>query len=257
MNTDDILFIYQKALFRTAHFFGYDLKPLLKHQPKVIDVFNLVIRDLMSRQPDIFFLQIGAHDGKTRDPIAPLVRQYHWRGLLVEPQTQVFAELVKNYSDEKQLLFENSALAEKDGTLTLYGYEGADNLSSMATSSRWHYLPLNSEGRRGTIKAIEFPALTLNSLLTKHKIDRVDLLQIDTEGDDFAIIKMIDFNRIKPQIIHFESNYLNRRQKTECVRLLDAQGYAFLTLGVDSIAYLQPEEASAAYRLQISRIDWT
>jgi FkbM family methyltransferase len=259
MNKDDILFIFEKALTRTAHFFGYDLKPLLRHKAKVIDVFSLAVRDLMTRQPDIFFLQVGAHDGLTKDPLAPLVRKHHWRGLLVEPQKQVFAQLVKNYRDEKQLLFENSALAVKDGTLTLYGYQGvgAENLASMATTSRWHYLPLNAEGRRGKIEAIEFPALTLNSLLTKHGIDRVDLLQIDTEGDDFAIIKMIDFKRIKPHIIHFESNYLNHRQKEECVRLLDEQGYAVLTLGIDTIAYLQPEDASAEFRLQMSRIALT
>src|SRR5580698_10060540 len=97
MNKDDILFIYDKALMRAAAFLGYDLKPLLKHKPNVIDVFGMAVRDLMARQPDIFFLQIGAHDGLTKDPIAPLVRQHHWRGLLVEPQKQVFAQLIKNY----------------------------------------------------------------------------------------------------------------------------------------------------------------
>jgi len=256
MTKDDLMFIGEKALAKGARLFGYELRPLVRYTPQIIDVFGLTVRDLIAEQSDIFFLQIGAHNGLDKDPIAPLVRKHHWRGLLVEPQKQVFAKLLENYAGEKQLLFENSAIAEKDGTFTLYAFEGVtdENPASMATSSRRHYLTLNSEGRRGKVTAIEVPALSLNSLLAKHRVDRVDILQIDTEGYDYNIIRMIDFTRIKPKIIHFESNYLNRSQKTECLRLLDEQGYAFLTLGIDSIAYLQPRDESSANRLSLSRI---
>jgi FkbM family methyltransferase len=257
MTKDDLLFIWEKALAKGGRLFGYDIRPLVRHAPRSIDVFELVVCDLIAHQPDIFFLQIGAHNGRDNDPIAPLVREHHWRGLLVEPQKQVFTRLLENYAGEKQLLFENAAIAEREGTFTLYAFEGAsaEDPASMAASSRRHYLTLNSEGRRGTITPIEVPALTLNGLLAKHGVERVDLLQIDTEGYDFQIIKMIDFNRIKPQIIHFESNYLNRSQKEECVRIFDAQGYSFLTLGIDSIAYQQPRDPSADERLAMSRIN--
>ncbi len=99
-----------------AGLLGYELKPHLSHQAPSIDIFDLAIRDLMSRQPDIFFLQIGAHDGVSYDPIHHYVRQYHWNGLLVEPQPAIFQKLKQNYAGEKQLLFENSAVANQDGT---------------------------------------------------------------------------------------------------------------------------------------------
>lgn len=187
MTRDDLLFIWEKALAKAGRLLGYDLRPVVRHAPRSIDVFDLVVRDLMARQPEIFFLQIGAHNGLDNDPIAPLVRQHHWRGLLVEPQPHVFAQLLANYAGEKQLLFENAAIAEHEGTFTLYAFEGAsaDDPASMAASSRRHYLTLNSEGRRGTIKPMEVPALTLDSLLAKHAVERVDILQIDTEGYDF------------------------------------------------------------------------
>jgi FkbM family methyltransferase len=259
MTPDDLLFIWEKALAKGGRFLGFDVKPLVRHAPRSVDVFDLAVRDLMARQPDIFFLQIGAHNGLDYDPIAPFVREHHWRGLLVEPQKHVFAQLQANYAGEKQLQFENAAIAERAGTFTLYAFAGADaaDPASMAASSRRHYLTLNSEGRRGSIKPMEVPALTLDGLLTKHGVERVDLLQIDTEGYDFQIIKMIDFNRIKPQLIHFESNFLNRRQKEECVRLFDAHGYSFLTVGIDSIAYQQPRHPSTDGRLAMSRIDVT
>jgi hypothetical protein len=65
---------------------------------------------------------------------------------------------------------------------------------------------------------------------------------------------MIDFRRIKPGIIHYESNFLNRRQKSECSRLLGAEGYALLNLGIDTIAYLQPARENFAARATMSKI---
>jgi len=256
MNRDDVSFIFEKALARTAQVFGYELKPRLSHRARGIDILDLAIRDLISRQPDIFILQIGAHDGVSYDPVHSYISRYHWKGLLVEPQPAVFKKLVANYAGEKQLLFENSAIAPQNGTLELFCFEGAnpEDHASMLTSTRKHYLTLNGDGHQGALKAITVPALTLASLLDKHRVERVDILQIDTEGFDFEIIKMIDFKRMKPEIIHYENNFLNARQKSECSRILDEQNYAVLNLGIDTIAYLQPSNEEFKQRETMSKI---
>jgi hypothetical protein len=124
----------------------------------------------------------------------------------------------------------------------------------MLASTRKHYLQLNGDNQQGALKTITVPALTLESLLGKHRVERVDLLQIDTEGFDFEIIKMIDFQRMKPEIIHYENNFLNRRQKSECSRILGGQNYALLNLGIDTIAYLQPPREDFNQRAQLSKI---
>lgn len=256
MNRDDLSLIFEKALGRASAIFGYELKPRLSHQAPSIDILDLAIRDLMAREPDIFFLQIGAHDGMSYDPIHNYVKTYHWKGLLVEPQPAVFQKLTQNYAREKQLLFENSAIAQQDGTLDLHCFENAnaEDHASMLTSTRKHYLTLNGDSHSGTLKTITVPALSLKSLLDKHSIGRVNLLQIDTEGFDFEIIKMIDFARMKPEIIHFENNFLNRRQKSECAKILGDQNYALLNLGIDTIAYLQPANENFQQRAQQSKI---
>lgn len=256
MNRDDFSLIFEKALARVSNLFGYEVKPHLSHAAPSIDILDLAIRDLMSRQPDIFFLQIGAHDGVSYDPINSYVRQFHWKGLLVEPQPAIFKKLTENYGGEKQLLFENSAVAQHDGMIELHCFENAsaEDHASMLASTHKHYLQFNGDSHRGALKTIRIPALTLDSLLSKHRIDRIDLLQIDTEGFDFEIIKMIDFNRIKPEIIHFENNFLNRFQKSECSRILSTQGYSLLNLGIDTVAYLQPPNDDFKRREQKSKI---
>ena len=256
MNRDDLSLIFEKALSRASALFGYELKPRLSHPAPSIDILDLAIRDLMSREPDIFFLQIGAHDGVSYDPIHDYVARFHWRGLLVEPQPAVFAKLRENYREETQLLFENSAIAPRDGTIELHCFEsaGAEDHASMLTSTRKHYLLLNGDRHRGALRTITVPALTLESLLARHRVERVNLLQIDTERFDFEIIKMIDFTRMKPEIIHYENNFLNRRQKSECSQILGDQNYALLNLGIDTIAYLQPSREDFNRRAQLSKI---
>jgi FkbM family methyltransferase len=256
MNRDDFSLIFEKALSRASHLFGYELTPHLAHPAPSIDILDLAIRDLMARERDIFFLQIGAHDGVSYDPIHEYVGRFHWRGLLVEPQPAVFEKLRENYAGEKQLLFENSAIAPRDGTLDLHCFENAsaEDHASMLTSTRKHYLTMNGDNHRGALKTITVPALTLESLLAKHRVERVNLLQIDTEGFDFEIIKMIDFKRMKPEIIHYENNFLNRRQKSECTRILGEQNYSLLNLGIDTIAYLQPTREDFSRRAQLSKI---
>jgi FkbM family methyltransferase len=256
MNQDDIKLLFEKTLVRIAGLAGYELKPRLSYQAPSIDILDLAIKDLMSREPDIFFLQIGAHDGLSYDPISSYIRRFHWKGLLVEPQPSIFKKLQENYHDENQLLFENSALARRDGSIELHCFANAssEDHASMLASTRKHYLVFNGDGHRGSLKTITVPALTLKSLLEKHQVERVNILQIDTEGFDFEIIAMIDFQRFKPDIIHYENNFLNRRQKSECARILGDQKYSLLNLGIDTIAYLQPSNSEFRRREQMSKI---
>jgi len=52
---------------------------------------------LLGTQRDVFFIQIGANDGKTYDYIYPIARDRGWRGVLVEPIGYLFSRLVENY----------------------------------------------------------------------------------------------------------------------------------------------------------------
>jgi FkbM family methyltransferase len=214
-----------------------------------INVFPLVVEDLVQRkirgggQPaDFFFVQIGAHDGVHGDPIRPFVEKYHWHGLLVEPQPEIYQRLVANYAAEPQLTFAKAAVADQNGMATMYTFKKSPDLPDHATmlaSFNRDALVYNGHGYQGEIEPLIVPALDLKTLLSKHKISQVDLLQIDTEGYDYEIIKLLSDSPIRPEIIHFESAFLNAELKHECGELLHALGYRALTIGVDTIAYRQ------------------
>ena len=214
-----------------------------------INVFPLVVADLVQRKieaggaaSDFFFVQIGAHDGVHYDPIRPFVEKYHWRGLLVEPQPEVYQRLVANYASEPQLMFAKAAVAAQNGKATLYTFKKSPDLpdhASMLASFNLGALVHNGHGYKGEIEPIIVPALDLNTLLSKHKITQVDLLQIDTEGYDYEIIKLLATASIRPDIIHFESAFLSASGKVECGEFLHSLGYRAVTIGNDTIAYRQ------------------
>ena len=214
-----------------------------------INVFPLVIADLVQRKvssgklaSDMIVVQIGAHDGMHGDPVMPLIRKYHWRGLLVEPQPEIFKRLTANYANEPQVACENAAVAHENGHATLYTFKKSPELpdhASMLASFNKNALLYNGHGYQGEIEELRVPTFDLDTLLTKHRINHFDLLQIDTEGYDYEIIKLLAYYPYKPEVIHFESAFLNPAAKHECGELLHKMGYRALTIGIDTIAYRQ------------------
>jgi len=89
------------------------------------------------------------------------------------------------------------------------------------------------------IKEVEVPTLSVATLLSKHSIKKIDLLQIDTEGYDFELIKMFCLDAVKPTIINFEHVAMPRQQRWECSRFLAAHGYDLASSKMDTVAFSQ------------------
>ena len=153
--------------------------------------------------------------------------------------------MVQNYKDEPQLIFENVALGHTDGQATLYAFKVGESVPqevSMLASFNRYALLYNGFGYQGEIEELQVPTLSAASLLAKHGIVELDLLQIDTEGFDYEIIKMFLNTGVKPAIISFESACLDFKTLCECMNLLTSNGYRLLTIGIDTIACRQEDD---------------
>ncbi len=196
---------------------------------------------IQQRDTPFFVLQIGAFDGDFDDPIAGLIRKYGWRGLLVEPQPRAFEQLRKNYSDQTQLTFENAAIGDHDGTVKLYTMKDA---TSPLASFEHRHLVRHAQQPNDIIEH-QVCSLTLSSLLQRHGIQHVDLLQIDVEGYDGQIIRSIDSSVLNPPIIRYEHANLLEAERCACIELLASRGYRFLLEDSDTIAYHDAQRAAA------------
>jgi len=166
------------------------------------------------------FIQIGANDGKSYDPISHRVRKHRWRGILVEPIEHLFQALQKTYADVPGLIFENKAIATFEGIASFYQFP--ESMTSSPSFPKWGagmgslLPPFGSPGHE-RLKSLGFepdliqvPCTTLTSLMQYHNFTDIDLLQIDAEGYDGEIICDIDFSSFRPRFIQFEDRHIDR-----------------------------------------------
>ena len=191
-----------------------------------------------NRPDDFFFIQVGAYDGVTGDPICGYIRRYGWRGILLEPQRDVFLLLQKNYRDQPQLRLLNAALAAQEGVQDFYRVKDGEGLpawSGQVASFKRENVLKHKDAIPNIDNLVEVEraqCLTFNSLLDEAGESKVDLLQVDAEGLDYEIIKTIDFARFKPRFIHYEHKHLTDRERDECIFYLVTNGY-WISVGVE------------------------
>lgn len=212
------------------------------------------VLDALSRSHDrsIFFLQIGASDGLRNDPIREFIVRDSWHGILVEPLPAVFDLLIANYRRlalHRSLSFVNCAITtEQVPFLTMWSFEG-DSLKGLSAEERLDLLQKSSVDRchleqflgsrpPGSIKAIHVPCLTFSALVEQHMPPgrQLDLLVLDVEGQEWNILKSINFSIFKPESILYESRHLG--ETCEPLRaLLADNGYEVTSCGPDDFAH--------------------
>lgn len=231
-----------KALTRrAARKLGYQIHKYPSGEFLPISVFDLSVQFLMAvRGKDLNFIQVGANDGEYVDPLRQYILKFPWRGILVEPQPDIFAKLQKNYEAIKdRLIFENVAIAKDVSTLTMYkapGNHDAYQASIVSTDAKAVARQLGLRPQQ--LERFLVPCTSLNNLIKKYRMSQVDVLQIDAEGCDYDIIRDLDFSEINPLIIQFEHGQLATREVTRAVDCLNSNGYHVLYGGyqIDTVA---------------------
>ena len=193
---------------------------------------------------DFFFIQIGANDGVIYDPIYQFVRQYNWSGILVEPVPCYFNRLLMNYQGNPNLHFENVAISDKDEQRDFYRVqEGLDFLPEWCNglgtfkldvllTHKWAIPNLEDY----VVKEI-VECLSLDSLLKKYAVNKIDLLLIDTEGYDYQVLRQLDLDFIRPNFLLYEHQYISQEKRLICENRLEQAGYKFSNHMGNTLAY--------------------
>lgn len=221
--------------------FGYEIRRSGDDIVKPFNLLELLVHDYLARNNDFFFIQIGANDGVSSDELNPIILKYHLYGLLVEPVPCYFEKLKEEYAGETQLMFENCAIYEKDGFIKVYYFRQGSPIPEwcfgMASLHKWHLTKFeDSRDYSRYIDEVQVPALTFGGLIAKHNIGKVSLLQIDTEGYDYEVLKMAFGCGCLPDMIKYEHQHLSANNVYECKKMLDGKGYSFIDYGIDTVA---------------------
>jgi len=195
--------------------------------------------------PEATFVQIGANDGVALDPLRAQVERRHWSGIMVEPVPYVFARLEERYRGHSRVQLERVAIADRPGELPFYHLREAtdgdeippwyDELGSFRRDvvlSHRTVIP-DIEDR---MTVIEVPCMTFNTLCEQSRLEHVDLLQMDTEGYDYQILRTIDLDTWRPRLIIYEHQHLSPEERREAREMLTDEGYLTFEHGLDTAA---------------------
>ena len=228
---------------------GFTVSKIRQQPEKPItreDFFNLYFSQVNPKT--FYFVQIGAHNGKYSDPIHSYVTKYRLSGTAVEPQPDVFKQLQETYAGFPVKCV-NAAVGKEDGVRSLYvvkesaitaaNFEQMTGIASfdraMVERNLTKKIPLGEKPSE-YIDEISVPAVSFESLV--QGIEKIDLLQIDTEGYDWEILKMVDIKKYAPRIINFESTHLSVADRHECETWLEVNDYRWFRNKGDTCAYL-------------------
>jgi FkbM family methyltransferase len=205
-----------------------------------IGLDDVICRRMFEFGQEFTFIQIGAFDGITADPLHKYITRCGWRGVLIEPQPRPAAQLRELYRDNGRIVVLQAALDCRSGKRTLYIVE-SDRVPTwargMASYQRDNILK-NSylvPELEAMIKEITVNCIPFEDVMQRLQSDRLDLLQIDAEGADGYILSLFPFDRVKPAIVHWESKNLTRSQQEEALDMLSKHGYRFARSGEEDM----------------------
>lgn len=148
------------------------------------------------------FVQIGANDGVRFDSLYSFVTNHSCSGIVVEPLPDMFERLRTNCADYPQIIPINKAIHETARILPLFRVAPAALsrypgwASGIASFDQEHLI------RHGVslqdLVAEDVLCTPLMELLEETAMLDADLLQVDTEGYDSAILRMIEFLAVSP-----------------------------------------------------------
>jgi FkbM family methyltransferase len=131
--------------------------------------------------------------------------------ILVEPNSSLINQIKANYSNVSNVhIYNNAIYYNNDETIELYipakkGVMGtrADN-NFIYNDIHFSLVPMNDWGSKDDMVKITTKSITFDEICRIHNITNIEYLQIDTEGFDSEIIKMIDLSKYTIKQLRFE-----------------------------------------------------
>ena len=197
----------------------------------------------------VTFVQIGANDGVADDPIRPLVMESdRWQGILLEPQPDAFDRLRRNYPGQgSRLKFLNAAISDASGERTLFCFPEAERKRLGLPDWVGRVASFNAEHLHKHLAEHQLPhaspigcsvrTMTFDEAADRLPRGHVDVVIVDVEGHERAIIESIDVDRHRVRFIMYEHVHLSEHDRLSVESKLREHGFSLKEFSGDTIAY--------------------
>lgn len=194
--------------------------------------FDQAVEGYLRAHGQLSFLQIGGYDGVSYDPLRKHILTGKLTGVIVEPVPLHFEKLQALYAGSDLIKVENCAVDREAGERTMWFFSREaiangtigqvfggitsfllPNLLEKSGTLGGLYNDANRAILKSLVESITVPCHTYDTVMARHGLERIDLLQIDTEGYDYELLKAFDFTRHRPAIVHYECQHLQPQDK--------------------------------------------
>ena len=172
------------------------------------------------------FVDVGAHDGKTFSNSLYFEEQHNWQGICIEPNPLVFPQLAAC----RRAYCVNTGLGDKNDSLEFWKVNGYSEMLSgfgeFYNDEHIERIHREIDQYGGSLEKLSIPVQTLSHLLKQYNFSKIDLLSIDVEGAELAVLKGIDFDKTSISVIVAECNYED--EKLAVREYLEAKNYKYV-----------------------------
>tara|TARA_A100001015_G_scaffold260685_1_gene305611 strand:- start:546 stop:1337 length:792 start_codon:yes stop_codon:yes gene_type:complete len=180
--------------------FGYKLSRI-----ESVDLPDLdEITKSLTKKPDPIIFDVGANKGQSIERYKKMFKfpTIH----CFEPNADEISNLKKKFLNDNNLVLNNLAVGEKEGTLEFNINAISDHSSfrKLIPNTTWikkRSKQVNISSENYTSKKINTEIITLDDYVKKKNIENIDILKIDTQGFEDKVLlgaqKLIKENKIK------------------------------------------------------------
>ena len=201
-------------LVKSLAIFFFDLIDIYYHQKNIIKYFSKNRIDIK------LYCDIGSHKGTYTDLFIKNFKNI--KVFMFEPQINIFNLIKKKYKDQKNVKCFNIAISDKNSK-KLLSINEHDLTSSFSTfNKKNNYLKAKAilfgkSFKKMIYRRVIVKTNTLDKIIKKNKIFKIDLVKIDTEGHELQVLKGMNksFKKITHILIemHNDKIYQNYNPK--------------------------------------------
>jgi FkbM family methyltransferase len=154
----------------------------------------------------LYLLDVGANNGQTLSNSLDCIER-GWNATLVEPSVKAFKAMTKLHANRLGVEMFNVAITDKDGTADFHESEGhaehifGENHSLLSSLKEDATKKWSEKFTKTTCETVTF-----ETLLSKCKHKKFDLISIDCEGFDYEVLTQIDLTKVGCKMLIVENN---------------------------------------------------